>query len=336
MPRFPIHVRYPLASRPPGTELLLRSALDWDRDVRPVRYDGQLFEFELEAPPARLFVDYKPCLREQGALRWSTGDNYVTWSQTAPHEVYPRFADTHGSLSPHFQVGSRNGAVYEVRVYLPPGYDENTLKRYPTLYAHDGANVFQPEEAFGRVPWDLDATSDLLDTMSVIDKVIVVAVHARDRNRDYTAPGYDGYARFVAEDLVPRIDASFRTLAEARHRATLGSSLGGVVALHLAWSRPDVFGKAACLSSSFGYGDDLLARVARDERRALRLYLDSGWPADNFEPTRRMAQLLVQRGFELGRDLLYFAFPLALHSERYWAARVHLPFQYLFGRAWNA
>ena len=117
--------------------------------------------------------------REGGGLRWSTGDNYVTWSTKAPHEIYPRFEDTHGELTPHFQVGSREGALYEVRVYLPPGYDENTLKRYPTLYAHDGANVFVPEESVGSVPWDLDDTHDLLDTMSVIDKVIVVAIHTR-------------------------------------------------------------------------------------------------------------------------------------------------------------
>jgi hypothetical protein len=48
-----------------------------------------------------------------------------------------------------------------------------------------------------------------------------------------------------------------------------------------------------------------------------------------------MVQTLLQRGFTIGQDLLYFAYPLALHSERYWAARVHLPFQYLFGRVWN-
>jgi predicted alpha/beta superfamily hydrolase len=334
MTRFLVHVRYPLGSQPAGTALVLRTSADWSRDLLPSASNAEGADFELEhGEPA---LDYKPCLRRGGELRWSFGDNYVVWSHAPRNEVYPRFDGTPGRLTEHFVVRGADGRAHAVRLYLPPGYDENTLKRYPALYAHDGANVFQPEEAFGRVPWDLDATGDLLDTMSVIDKVIVVAIHARDRNRDYTAPGYEDYARWVADELVPRVDAAFRTLAEARHRATLGSSLGGVVAFHLAWSRPDVFGKAACLSSSFGYGDDLHARVGREEPRPLRLYLDSGWPADNFEPTRRMTQLLVQRGYGLGRDLLYFAFPLALHSERYWAARVHLPFQYLFGRAWNA
>jgi predicted alpha/beta superfamily hydrolase len=337
MARFPIQVHYPLVHRPAGTRLVLRSVLDWGRDVEPRRADGRHFEFELEAGDERPFLDYKPCLLLDGELRWSIGDNYVTWSRSEPHEVYPRFEHGGGHLTPHFLVHSGAGEPYEVRVYLPPGYEENTLKRYPSLYAHDGANVFVPEEAVGRVPWDVDDTLDLLDTMSVIDKVIVVAIHARPgaRNRDYTEPGFHAYARFLAEELVPRVDAAFRTLPSASARATLGSSLGGVVALHLAWSRPETFGKAACLSSSFGYRDDLFARITRDERRPVRLYLDSGWPRDNFETTRQMVQLLAQKGFVIGHDLLYFAFPLALHSERYWAARVHLPFQYLFGRAWN-
>ena len=37
--------------------------------------------------------------------------------------------------------------VLTIRVYFPPGYDENTLKRYPVIYMHDGNNLFFPEEA---------------------------------------------------------------------------------------------------------------------------------------------------------------------------------------------
>lgn len=40
------------------------------------------------------------------------------------------------------------GRKHLVCVYLPPGYDENTLRRYPVLYMQDGKNLFFPEEAF--------------------------------------------------------------------------------------------------------------------------------------------------------------------------------------------
>ena len=71
--------------------------------------------------------------------------------------------------------------------------------------------------------------------------------------------------------------------------------------LRVRWA--EVFGGAACLSSTFGYQDDLFERIAREPKRSVRLYLDSGWPRDNFASTNAMRDLLVTRGYELGRDL---------------------------------
>jgi pimeloyl-ACP methyl ester carboxylesterase len=113
----------------------------------------------------------------------------------------------------------------------------------------------------------------------------------------------------------------------------MGSSLGGVVSFYLAWEWPQIFGMAACLSSTFGFRDDLRERVASEPRRDLRLYLDSGWPRDNYEATRNMRALLLRRGYREGEDLLYLGFPEALHNEAHWAMRAHVPFQFLFGRA---
>jgi hypothetical protein len=45
-----------------------------------------------------------------------------------------------------------------------------------------------------------------------------------------------------------------------------------------------------------------------------------------------MRDLLVRRGYEFGKDLLYFAFPDALHNESSWASRSHIPFQFFFGK----
>jgi len=112
----------------------------------------------------------------------------------------------------------------------------------------------------------------------------------------------------------------------------MGSSLGGVVSLHLAWSYPEHFGDAACLSSTFGYADDLMQRVRRERKPAIRVYLDSGWPHDNFEATRGMQSELLRRGFAAGTDLHYLAFPRAAHDEKSWALRAHVPFQLFFGQ----
>ena len=104
------------------------------------------------------------------------------------------------------------------------------------------------------------------------------------------------------------------------------------MSLRAAWEYPQVFGHAGCMSSTFGYRDDLMQRIARDPRRPIRIYLDTGWPDDNYEITRSMRLLLESRGFQDGVDLRYAAFPLARHDEEAWAQRVHLPFQFFFGR----
>ena len=62
------------------------------------------------------------------------------------------------------------------------------------------------------------------------------------------------------------------------------------------------------------------------------LYLDSGWPHDNYEVTLSMAAALIEAGFELGTEIVHFAFPLASHDERSWSARLHLPLQIFSGK----
>ncbi|CAN0450488.1 unnamed protein product, partial [Phaeothamnion confervicola] len=100
----------------------------------------------------------------------------------------------------------------------------------------------------------------------------------------------------------------------------------------MGWEYPHVFGKVACMSSTFTWKDDLMRRIHSEEKRPLKIYLDSGWPGDNFEVTRGMFDLLQRQGYELNNELLYLAFPQATHSEGDWANRVHIPFQFFFAR----
>ena len=132
--------------------------------------------------------------------------------------------------------------------------------------------------------------------------------------------------------MKPWVDGRYRTLTDAASTAVMGSSLGGVVSFYLGWQYPEVFGAAGCLSSTFGFDDDLVERVRREKRRPVRFYLDSGWPRDNFEATRTMRNALARRGWEPGRDLMYLAFPNARHNEEAWSMRIHVPFQFFFGR----
>ncbi len=323
-----IHVHYP-AGR--GT-VLLRSELDWDMDIEPVEVhgDGSVHSFEIES--GEPFLYYKPMLREEGVEgRWSCGPNRLaTTGAEKPFDAFP-FFEPSGARLTELEVVPGEDEGWSMRVCLPPGYDENECHRYPVLYMNDGHNLFLPQESATGQDWDVQDTLDDLDKMTSIEQVIVVGVYTKDRGRDYGSSGNERYAEFLGERLVPLVDGRFRTLAGPRHRAIMGSSLGGVSALHAAWTRPDVFGMAGCLSATFGYDDSIKDMVLASPKPDLRIYIDSGWPRDNFEVSRDMRARLLRSGFEEGVDLLYFAFPRARHSETDWGDRVHIPFQFFFG-----
>lgn len=331
-----IHVIYPLAA---GGRIALRCDLDWGHDIGPFEVSADRTRCSFRFLAAGPFHYFKPVLHTGGRMSWSQGNNYLALGYDNPgaseREIYPYFLSDPVSSACTLRHLGEGEHQHDFRVFYPPGYAENPLKRYPVLYMQDGQNAFAPHQGAAGTAvrsWKIDETLALLDQLNVIDKLIVVAVYPRDRLRDYTAPGYVDYGRFLVGRLKPYVDANYRTLAGPEHTALLGSSLGGVVSFYLAWQYPEVFGMAACMSSTFGYRDDLRARVATEDKRAVRFYLDSGWPHDNYEVTRDLRTLMLRRGYDEGDDLIYLAFPEAMHNERFWSMRVHIPIQLFFGR----
>ncbi len=328
---FQVRVRYPVEAG----RIVLRTDADWGRNVeaREISDDATSYDFALSS--THPYVYFKPLLLRNGGTRWSVGQNYLVVSHAeGREEVFPTFyEDAKCSACELRELQSPElGVTHAYRVFYPPGYDENPLECYPVLYMQDGQNLFFPMEAFQGSHWRVGETLSLLTDMNAIRRVIVVGIYPNNRMDDYTMPGYEAYGRFLVETLKPAVDGEFRTLTDAAHTAVMGSSLGGVVSFYLAWQWPHVFGMAGCMSSTFGWRDDLRERVTAEPARDVRLYIDSGWPGDNYEVTRDMHARLCERAYRTGDNLLYFAFPEALHNERSWAMRSHIPYQFFFRR----
>ncbi|MBI4749080.1 MAG: hypothetical protein HY774_11365 [Acidobacteria bacterium] len=327
-----IVVHYPLESG----RMVLRTDMDWDRNIYPAEQPRGNNRVEFEITTDRPYFYFKPCILKGSEVTWAQGSNYLAIVPNKRKEIYPHFfAPWHGRISEPAVIGTGSKA-HRVRFYVPPGYDENSIKRFSVLYMHDGHNLFFPEEAFIGQTWEMAETMMLLDAMNAINKCIIVGISPNDRMEEYTQPGYEAYGKFLVETLKPAIDIQCRTLAGPENTVVMGSSLGGVVSFFLGWEYPHVFGKAACLSSTFGYKDNFMERVATEEKRKIQLYIDSGWPGDNYEVSRSLTTLLVRRGYVFGSDLLYFAFPNALHNEKSWALRTHIPLQFFLGKRISA
>lgn len=259
-----------------------------------------------------------------------------------------------------------------VRVWLPPSYASSPERRYPVLYVHDGQNAFSsagPHAAFGWGSWDLDGVAGRLAREGKMEEVLLVAIDcAAHRHREYRGlvpPGvgnaeYAGYREFLIGELKPRVDKEYRTKPGPADTGLLGSSMGGLASLTLSWERPDVFGKAACLSSSFQIeGAHFLEKVLAAHvggPKPLRVYLDSGKISpgngdDGAARTAAAAHELRRIGWKDGVNLLHVVDepltqealePLGLaprkleealqsqHNELYWRLRVWRALEFLF------
>jgi enterochelin esterase-like enzyme len=146
------------------------------------------------------------------------------------------------------------------------------------------------EAAFGWGSWELDKTVGTLCHAAKMQEILMVAVdNSPARVEEYNGlhhvdagarTTFEDYEAFLIFELKPRIDSQFRTLPGTYNTAVMGSSLGGLCSLVLAWDQPEIFGNAASLSGAFrdehpNFLDDVLKR-SRGSHQRFRVYLDSG------------------------------------------------------------
>jgi predicted alpha/beta superfamily hydrolase len=313
---------------------VLRTELDWNKDIEPTAITaGGVSTFEVQA--YHPFLYFKPCLLQNGQLHWAKGDNQLLIMTEDERRIsHPHFfGSDYGRFSPLITFYSPIlRREHRARVYVPPGYDENTMARYPVAFLQDGQNLFFPEEAFKGQDWKLNSTHWQLRSMGAVEDIILVGLYSGgDRINEYTKPGYEMYAHSLVEEVVPQVEAKLRVAPGRRSRSVWGSSLGGVVSFYTVWQHPETFGAAVCMSSTFSYKDDLLERVLTEDPRDVAFYLDSGWPGDNYETTVGMAMALISRGWRWGHKLLHLAYPHAMHGEPDWGLRLHVPLQMIAG-----
>ena len=178
------------------------------------------------------------------------------------------------------------GERRELIVFTPRSYSAGT-DRYPVLYVLDGA-----ENAL------IAATAAReLAASSRVPEMIVVCVVNTDRGRDFTpalhqtrelppgierAGGADRFLRFVGEELVPFIDARFRTRPL---RTIVGHSLGGLLAMHALSTRPALFRRYITVDPSLWWDAGAMLDQVRDSlaRRAETVARVAGVKGDSAE-----------------------------------------------------
>eukprot|EP00449_Zooxanthella_nutricula_P009010 CAMPEP_0198507782 /NCGR_PEP_ID=MMETSP1462-20131121/12529_1 /TAXON_ID=1333877 /ORGANISM="Brandtodinium nutriculum, Strain RCC3387" /LENGTH=286 /DNA_ID=CAMNT_0044237035 /DNA_START=62 /DNA_END=922 /DNA_ORIENTATION=- len=167
------------------------------------------------------------------------------------------------------------------------------------------------------------------------------------------APMSSPYVRFLTEELKPFIDKTYRTSPDAPNTFVMGSSMGGLASWYALAQRPDVFGAAGCISTHWPLTilDEVLAKqgdtwkdaVAEAVRTTLsetlpacdsghRFWFDYGTEHldAHYEPYQAVAdEVMQQKGYIQGRDVMTRRYEGASHNERSWATRLCDPLAFL-------
>ncbi len=284
-----------------------------------------------------------------GALQWDNpalggvNNNYFTWLDTLflqDGNVFNYFPPASVSAPQVINVATWNSSYTGNgipsrggRIYLPRGYTQNTAKKYPVLYMHDGQNVFDPGGSFGS--WSADAAATREIVQGRMRETIIVAVNnSNNRMSEYGTPqdGFTGnfYLSYLANNVRPNIDATYRTLTNRMDTGVMGSSLGGLISAYCGLST-NVFGLIGAVSPSYWYGPNFRNWISTQPTKGSRIYQDAGtsegasmW--DYFWPVLGYFQ---QDGYIVNDDVLYAIGCDQGHNEAAWANRVPGAFRYL-------
>ena len=140
------------------------------------------------------------------------------------------------------------GEERPVLIYTPTGYEQST-ERYPVIYLLDGdghllhtAGIAQFLANNGKMPG-----------------VIIVGIPNTDRTRDLTPPlrepgnnfptagGADTFLSFISDELIPYVEANYRTVP---YRILIGHSFGGLFSVNALLKKPDLFNAHISISPS--------------------------------------------------------------------------------------
>lgn len=234
-----------------------------------------------------------------------------------------------------------------VVIWLPPDYGAGDDRRFKVIYMPDGQNLFDPRLAYTGIDWGVDEAMMRGVRAGTYEPAVIVGVwNTADRLMEYS-PWHDApqYARFLLEELMPRVEAELNVLTGPDNTFVMGSSMGGLLSYYLVREHPDVFGACGCLSSHFSWSPQMVELfMGRDPSAAsartyierdiadgatmpggARLYFDygtAGLDAAYEVPHAAIRQWLLDQDFVEGEDFLVRKFEGADHSEAAWRERV--------------
>lgn len=247
-------------------------------------------------------------------------------------EAYPdRNSTVSGTVLVARGVTGHGLAPRDVLAYLPPAHDEHRSP-LPVLFLHDGQNVFDAATSSFGEEWGADEAAEAL-ARDGLPAIVVAVNHGGDARLDEYGPWRtrhpklgdigglgDAHVTFLERTVRPAVLARFNARRDAAGTGVGGSSMGALVSVYAAVSRPDAFGFCAALSPSVWFHDRRVLEWTTDrDASGLRAYVDAGRLEGDevVRDARALADALAARG----ADAVFVEDPSGEHKESAWRRR---------------
>ncbi len=171
----------------------------------------------------------------------------------------------HGTIHLHSYFSKSLKRLRRLRVYTPPGYEQETGRRYPVLYLFHGTGDTEATwTEFGHAHL-------ILDNLIAAGKAVPMLLVMPDGHADLQEEEGDHKANFIKFEkdmlgsVVPLVDTTYRTLASPVGRAINGLSMGGMQSLEIGINHPEMFAYVGGMSAYVPWPEDLIAKGLKNK-----------------------------------------------------------------------
>ena len=202
----------------------------WTGDSAPQDEGFHYYQFEVDGASV---PDY-------GAGRWGSGIEVPAHDQ----DFYALKNVPHGDIREVNYWSETESKMCHCFVYTPPGYDSSKKKRYPVLYLQHGSGEnehgWSEQGKTGLIMDNLIAEGKAEEFIIVMDNGTWTRPQGMQRG-GRPSNWADGFMNRLVKDIIPMIDARYRTKADRKYRAMAGLSMGGMQTKAITMKNPDVF-----------------------------------------------------------------------------------------------
>jgi enterochelin esterase-like enzyme len=204
-----------------------------------------------------------------GSTRWESGIEIPAHDQ----DFYALKDVPHGNVQQVLFPSKSTNTSRRAFVYTPPGYEKDKSKTYPVLYLQHG---WGEDETAWSNQGHANLIMDNLIATGKIQPFIIVMTYGMT-NDVRPGPGafksfkIDAFQTVLTDELIPYVDASFRTRADRNHRAMAGLSMGGMETHMITLNKPELFAYYALLSGGTYSPDEL-----KDKTKPKLIFISCG------------------------------------------------------------